>query len=173
MPRPNAPQPWRKVKKCQKTTKAATTTTTAATPTALAVKVFQFFVSSSHLHVNICVCVSSLKYECICICACFSVFFLPICRLPFSLFATRIGTSGGRSASSSAFALAQITAHNFHITSAHLECVESPPPALSICLCVCVCVYILHILRLPHVYAALRLWPLAYVVILRYGNQYS
>lgn len=119
------------------------------------------FLSPLFICMRVCVCVWVYLFR-------FEIrVYLYLCvlffRLPFLLFATRIGTSGGRSASSSAFALAQITAHNFHITSAHLECVES----LYVCVSVCV-----HILWLPHVFDALRLWPLAFV-ILRYGNQYS
>lgn len=129
--RPNDAEKWKSGKKQQKQLQQ---TTTATTTTALAVKVFQFFFSSLHLHASVCVYL--FRFEIRVYLYLWEFFFV---RLPFSLFATRIGTSGGRSASSSAFALAQITAHNFHITSAHLECVES----LSVCLCVCVyvCTY--------------------------------
>lgn len=91
------------------------------------------FLSPLFICMRVCVCVYLFRFE-----IRVYLYLWEFFCLPFSLFATRIGTSGGRSASSSAFALAQITAHNFHITSAHLECVE----ALSVCLCVsyCVCV---------------------------------
>lgn len=131
-PRPSDAEKWKSGKKQQKQLQQTTTATATTTTTALAVKVFQFFVSSLHLHASVCVYLFRFEIR-VYLYLCVLFFFV---RLPFSLFATRIGTSGGRSASSSAFALAQITAHNFHITSAHLECVES----LSVCLCVSVCV---------------------------------
>lgn len=145
--RPSDAEKWKSGKKQQKQLQQTTIATT--TTTALAVKVFQFFVSSLHLHacVSVCVCIfSALKYECICISESF------FC-LPFSLFATRIGTSGGRSASSSAFALRKLQRIIFtlrqRIWSVSRRCLY---------VCVCECAYISYDCLMLSMPCAFGLW---------------
>lgn len=156
--RPNDAEKWKSGKKQQKQLQQ---TTTATTTTALAVKVFQFFVSSLHLHASVCVCIfSALKYECICISESFFLFASHFRCSPLALAlpedeVRRLPLLLWRKLQRIIFTLRQ------RIWSVSSRC-------LYVCVCVCMCV---HILRLPHVVDALRLWPLAFV-ILRYGNQY-
>lgn len=170
------------VKKCRKTTRATATGTFLGPgdrnwESALTAKVYQFFMSTSaythsYAYVNVSACppisASSSEYPACFFCVCFS-FFSPTpcpCHIPTThrhpppLFVWVRRLPPFRF-----LLMAQITTHNFHITSAHLDvCVC----ALLSCLSVCLCVLSFFCSSGMRLFVAVWRW-----LMWRYGNQYS